>query len=36
LTSSLVASGDWGRRGAKKWVGFGREKRERGTVCGAT
>jgi hypothetical protein len=29
LTSSLVASGDWGRGGAKKWVGFGREKRER-------
>jgi hypothetical protein len=29
LTSSLVASGDWGRGGAKKWVGLGRKKRER-------
>lgn len=35
LTSSLVASGDWGRGGPKsEWDSEG--KRERGTVCGAT
>ncbi len=32
LTGSLIASGDWGRQGAKKWVGLGREKRERNCV----